>query len=75
MQNSEIEFALQPLNESLIHLVHGVSNLSQEKDIICIMKSMAHIRTRALETGWDTECEREMDNIHAIQKRLDKTRE
>jgi hypothetical protein len=78
MQHCEIESALQPFNESLVRLVYegGVSNKqSQEKDILQIMKLMACIRTKALETGWDKSCDRDMDEVHVILQCLKKMQE
>ena len=93
MQHCEIESTLQPLNETLVHLVYGsggssssgsndnnnnnnitstVEKQSQEKDILHIMKLMASIRTRALETGWDTDCDRDMEHIQSTLQRLKK---
>ena len=78
MQHCEIESALQPFNESLVRLVYegGVSNKqSQEKDILQIMKLMACIRTKALETGWDKSCDHDMDEVHVILQCLKKMHE
>lgn len=76
MQRCEIESALEPLNETLIHLVaYGGSKQSQEKDILQIMKLMACIRTRALKTGWDADCECDMEKIQSTLQRLKKMHE
>ena len=45
---------------------------SQEKEILLIMKLMACIRTRALETGWDANCESDMEEIQSTLQRLNK---
>ena len=55
--NHHIESVLQPINEDLERLVYRPPTQLNEKNIIRILTLMACIRTRALETGWDQECE------------------
>jgi hypothetical protein len=64
--HSEIEHALQPVNQELEHIVCGPVRRYKDKDILRILTLMAGIRSRALEKGWDKESESDLDEAQLI---------
>lgn len=60
-----VEHALQPINEGLECIVNK-HHAAMEKHILQILTLMASIRTRALERGWDENCERDLDTARDI---------
>jgi hypothetical protein len=61
-----IETALQPVNEGLTRIVCERGATITESDVLRIMTLMAGIRTRALEKGWESECDADLNEIHSI---------
>jgi hypothetical protein len=69
--STTVESALQPINEDLGRIIAGQRERAnhqqlKERDILRILTLMARIRTRALENGWDQQCETDLDEAQII---------
>ena len=65
--STTVESALQPINEDLERIVYrDRTNQLKENDILRILNLMAGIRTRALDNGWDQQCDSDLGEAQII---------
>jgi hypothetical protein len=65
--STTVESALQPINEDLERIVYRErTNQLKERDILRILTLMAGIRTRALDNGWDQQCDNDLGEAQII---------
>jgi hypothetical protein len=69
--STTVESALQPINEDLgrmiaVHRERANNEQIKEQDILRILTLMARIRTKALENGWDQQCEADLGEAQSI---------
>ena len=61
-----VESALQPINEDLERLIVQHKQKLNEPEILRVLTLMAAIRDRALENGWDQQCEDDLCEAQII---------
>ena len=65
-----IESALQSMNEDLEQIVYGRRQAVKEREILGILTLMACIRTRALESGWDGQCDTDLNEAQTLLRNM-----